>query len=429
MILTDSNVVVPKIDYREFELSNGLRVIMSKLSGMPMVAINTTYKVGSKDEEEDKTGLAHFFEHLLFESSPYLKSGEFDNILIKNGGDSNAYTTWDTTCYYIVIPSSKLEIALWLESNRLFDFSIDEEDFEKQREIILEEKLEVYDNTPYGSLEEESSKRLFQNSGYRWSIIGNMKHIESLNLSNVIDFFNKYYVSNNTVLSIVGDIDYGETEFIVRKYYSGISKGADIKRKDYYEKDIEKEITDDIYDDIHLPGKFLFYRIPEIGSKDYYIMQILNGILSNGESSRFYKELVYRKELVNEIESNLYGMEKVSLFFINSIVLKDRSINDVGTEIDRVIDDVKEGNINDYEIKKIKNKIETGFNLRRQSIVSLADKFSNLKTLYNDCEIINNEVLNYMKITKEDIVKAANLYLNREQRVNLNYLPKKEFYN
>jgi predicted Zn-dependent peptidase len=402
---------------------------MSKLSGIPMVAINTTYKVGSKDEEEDKTGLAHFFEHLLFESSPYLKSGEFDEILNKNGGDSNAYTSWDSTSYYITIPSSKLELALWLESNRLFDFSIDEEDFEKQREVILEEKLEVNDNTPYGSLEEESSKRLFQNSGYRWSIIGNMKHIESVKLSDVIDFFNRYYIPNNAVLSIVGDIDYEETEFIVRKYYSGISKGAEIKRKDYHEEDIKEEITDDIYDDIHLPGKFLFYRIPEIGSKDYYTMQVLNGILSNGESSRFYKELVYRKELVNEIESNLYGMEKVSLFFINSIVLKDRSINDVGTEIDNVIDEVKSGNISDYEIRKIKNKIETGFSLRRQSIVSLADKFSNLKIFYNDCNKINNEVANYMKITKEDIVKAANLYLNNEQRVNLNYLPKKELYN
>ncbi|MBL7127707.1 MAG: insulinase family protein [Ignavibacteria bacterium] len=421
--------VIPRIDFKEIELSNGLKVIMSRVSEIPMVALNTTFKVGSKDEEEDKTGLAHFIEHLMFEGSKFLKSGEFDEILNRNGGESNAYTTWDSTSYYIVIPSNKLETALWLDSNRFFDISLTEKSFVKQKDVIFEEKLQVYDNTPYGSLEVESSRRLFSKSGYKSPIIGDMEHIKNMRLEDVFAFFKKYYIPNNAVLSIVGDIDYYETEKLVRKYYDDINRGEEIFSKEYFDDDIEEEITDDIFDNIHLTGKFLFYKLPMPGSKAYYAIQILNGILSNGDSSRFYKELVYRKELVNDIESYLYDMEKVSLFSISSIALEGRSIFEIEIEIDNIIEEIKSGNIHDYEVQKIKNKIEAGFNTRKLSIISLAERFSHIKTFYDDCEKINNEILNYLNITKEDIVNAANMHLNKNQRVNLNYFPINENWN
>ena len=423
------NVVIPRIDFKEFVLSNGLRIVMSRVPEIPMVALNTTFKVGSKDEEEDKTGLAHFIEHLMFEGSKFLKNGEFDEILNRNGGESNAFTTWDSTSYYIVIPSNKLETALWLDSNRFFDISLTEKSFVKQKDVIFEEKLQVYDNTPYGSLEVESSRRLFSKSGYKSPIIGDMEHIKNMRLEDVFAFFKKYYIPNNSVLSIVGDIDYYETEKLVRKYYDDINRGEEIFSKEYFDDDIEEEITDDIFDNIHLPGKFLFYKLPKPGSKAYYAIQILNGILSNGDSSRFYKELVYRKELVNDIESYLYDLENVSLFSISSIALKGRSIFEIEKEIDRIIEEVKSGNIHDYEVQKIKNKIEAGFNTRKLSIVSLAERFSHIKTFYNDCEKINNEILNYLCITKEEIINAANIHLNKNQRVNLNYFPINENWN
>ncbi len=423
------SVNIPRIDFEEFELSNGLRVVMSRVSEIPMVALNTTYKVGSKDEEEDKTGLAHLIEHLMFEGSKFLKSGEFDEILNRNGGESNAYTTWDSTSYYIVIPSNKLETAIWLDSNRFFDISLSEKSFTKQKEVIYEEKLQVYDNTPYGSLEAESSKRLFSRSGYKSPIIGNMQHIKNMRLIEVFAFFKKFYTPNNAVLSIVGDIDYTETEKLVRKYYDDINRGEKVFRKEYFEDDIEEEITDDIFDNVHLPGKFLFYKLPKPGSRAYYAIQILNGILSNGESSRFYKELVYRKELVNDIESYLYDLEKVSLFSVSSIALKGRSNFEIENEIDIIIEEIKSGNISDYEIQKIKNKIEARFNIRKLSIISLAEKFSHIKTFYDDCERINSEILNYLSITKDNIVNASNIYLNKNQRVNLNYFPINENWN
>lgn len=422
-------VVIPRIEYKEFELSNGLKVVMSRVSEIPMAALNTTFKVGSKDEDDGKTGLAHLIEHLMFEGSKFLKSGEFDEVLNRNGGESNAFTTWDSTSYYIVIPANKLETALWLDSNRFFDISLSEISFLKQKEVILEEKLQVYDNTPYGSLEIESSKRLFSKSGYKSPIIGDMEHIKNMRLRDVFAFFRKYYIPNNAVLSIVGDINYTETEKLVRKYYDDIERGEAINREEYFDDDIVEEITDDIFDNIHLPGKFLFYKLPKPGSKEYYAIQILNGILSNGDSSRLYKELVYRKELVNDIESYLYDMEKVSLFSISSIALEGRSIFEIEKEIDNIIEEIKSGNIHDYEIQKIKNKIEAGFNSRKLSIISLAEKFSHIKTFYDDCEKINNEILDYLDITKEDIVNAANIHLNKNQRVNLNYFPINENWN
>ncbi|MEO6694533.1 MAG: pitrilysin family protein, partial [Ignavibacteria bacterium] len=400
------------------------RVIMSRFGNIPMVAVNTTFHTGSKDEEENKTGLAHLFEHLMFEGSPNIPKGKFDEILNQNGGDSNAYTSWDSTSYYVVIPSNHLETALWLDSDRLNGFAISKESLEIQKDVVLEEKLLYVDNSPYGSLEEESSKRLFKNSGYKWPIIGNMDDLRKVTIDDIKDFFNKFYKPNNAVISVVGDIDYDVTLKSIEKYYGNIPPGAEITRKEYIEDDIKKEMREDIYDNIHLDGKFMFYRMPEMGTRDYYAMSILNGILSEGDSSRFYKELEYKSKLVSEIDTTLYGMEKTSIFIISAIALQGKSLEEIENKIDNIIVDITKGNISDREFKKIQNRIETYYNSKRQSMVSLADKFSYLKTFFNDCEKINFEILDYLSVSKEDLVNTANKYLNPEQRLVLNYLPK-----
>ena len=415
---------IPSVDFKEHTLDNGLQVVMSKFGNIPMVVVNTTFHTGSKDEEENKTGLAHLFEHLMFEGSPNIPKGRFDEILNKNGGDSNAYTSWDSTSYYVVIPSNHLETALWLDSDRINGFGISKESLEIQKDVVLEEKLLYVDNSPYGSLEEESSKRLFKNSGYRWPIIGNMDDLRKVTLEDIKEFFAKYYKPNNAVISVVGDIDYDNTLRSIEKYYGNISPGGEIIRKEYTEDDIKKEMREDIYDNIHLDGKFIFYRMPEMGTKDYYAMSILNGILSEGDSSRFYNELEYKSKLVSEIDTTLYGMEKTSIFIISAIAMQGKSLEEIENKIDNIIGDIKKGNISDKEFKKIQNRIETYYNSKRQSIVSLADKFSYLKTFYNNCEKINFEIIDYLSVSKEDLVNTANKYLNPEQRLVLNYLPK-----
>lgn len=416
---------IPSINYEEATLGNGMRLVMCRHANIPMVAVNTMFHVGSKDEEENKTGLAHLFEHLMFEGSPNVAKGKFDEILNDKGGDSNAYTTQDSTSYYVSLPSNHLETALWLDSDRISGFGISEESLRIQKDVVTEEKLLYADNSPYGTVEEESSKRLYKKSGYRWPVIGDMDNLKKVTLDEVENFFQRYYKPNNAVVSIVGDIDYDKTLNLVEKYYGSIRPGNEIRRNKFTEENISDEIRADFFDNIQLDGKFIFYRLPEMGTKDFYAANILSYILSDGDSSRFYQELEYRNELASECDSSLYGMEQTSIFFINALAMKGKSIEKIENKIDEIMDDIKEGNISEEEIIKVKNKIETNFNSRRLSIINLADKFSYFKTFYNDCEKINLEIIEHLSVTKEDIIETANKFLNNNQRVVLNYFPKK----
>lgn len=416
---------IPSIEFKEHTLDNGLRVIMSRFGNIPIVALNTTFHAGSKDEEKDKTGMAHLLEHLMFEGSPNLPRGQFDEILTKNGGESNAYTTRDITSYFISVPSNHIETAMWLDSDRISGFGITDEGLEIQKDVVLEEKLLYVDNSPYGSLEEESSRRLFGKSSYGWPVIGDMNDLRRLQLSDLKDFFEKYYTPNNAVISVVGDIDYDKTLKLIDKYYGGIQSGKTITKNKFTGEQVTEEIREDIYDNIHLEGKFIFYKVPGSGTKDYYSMNIINAILSDGESSRLYDEIEYKCGLVNEIDSSLYGMENSSLFNITAIAMKGKSLNEIEQKIDMILEDIKSGNISDWEIEKVRNRLETYFSSRRQSVISIADKFSYLKIFYNDCAKINFELLDYMSVSKSDLIETANKYLNRNQRLVLNYFPNK----
>jgi len=304
-----NKIFYPEIKFKEITLKNGLSVIMFNKQGIPNVTVNTSFHIGSKDEEEKKTGLAHLFEHLMFVESPNVPKGMFDKILNMNGGDSNAFTTWDYTSYHITLPSNKLELALWLDSDRIYGFNISEESLEIQRNVVMEENLQVHENVPYGSLEKESSIRLFDFNGYKRPIIGYMEDVKNVTLEVVNNFFHKYYTPDNAVLSIVGDIDYDETAMLVEKYYGDILPGKEIARETFRDKKISGEIKDVIYDNIELPAKFIYYKTPALGEKDYYALRVLSSILSEGESSRLFKELLYTKKLVSEIDSYCFGME------------------------------------------------------------------------------------------------------------------------
>lgn len=416
---------IPAIEYVEHKLDNGLRIILSRNARIPNVAVNTTFHVGSRNDDPGMTGMAHLFEHLMFEGSPNVPKGKFDEVLNNNGGDSNAYTTWDSTSYFICLPSTHIEVAFWLDSDRIAGFGITDEALEVQKEVVAEEKLMYVDNSPYGTVEEESAKRLFGNSVYGWPIIGNMNDLAKASLEDLKKFHRKYYSPGNAVISVVGDIDYDETLKLIETYYGSIPNLSAAPAEVAPENNLTSEIIAEIYDNVHLEGKFLFYRIPELGSKDYYCMNLLSGILSDGESSRLVKELEYEKELVHEIDTAVYGLEMAGVFMISGIALKGKNMSEVAGCIDAAIDDIKNGNLTEAELQKVKNRVETYFSAGRQSIVGLADKFSFLKTYYGDCGRINAEVMNYLNLTKDDLVESANRFLNADARVVLNYIPKK----
>jgi predicted Zn-dependent peptidase len=418
------NLDISNVEFREFELDNGLQVILSRSNKIPTVAINTAYHAGSKNEDPLKTGLAHLFEHLMFEGTANTGRGEFDELLTIRGGESNAYTNWDVTSYFLTVPSHQLEFGLWLDSDRMAGFGVDEESLKVQQDVVIEEKMWSCDNTPYGSLEEESSKRLFKSTGYRWPIIGSVEHIRKVTLKDLEKFYSKFYVPNNAVVAVTGDIDYSAAEAAVRKYYEGLVRGENVQRPVFDEQPLKKEIRDDIYDNINLPGKFIFYRFPKAGTRDYYALKILDNILSEGDSSRFYKELVYEKELASEVDTSIYSMEELSLFFISAIAFKNKDLNKVEEGIESILDEIKKGNILESELQKAKNKIETVYNFKRNSIVSLADKLCSYKILYGTADKINTEVFDYLDVTIDDIAAAARKYLDTGKRLVLNYLPK-----
>jgi zinc protease len=419
-----SGIFIPRVEYKEFTLDNGLRVILSKSDKIPSIAINTTFHVGAKDEDPGKSGLAHLFEHLLFEGTANTKSGEFDRLLTERGGESNAYTTMDSTSYYTVIPSNQLEFALWLDSDRMAGFGIDQKSLDIQKEVVLEEKMTVYDNSPYGSLEYESSIRLFKDTNYGKMIIGESEEVEAATLKDIKGFWERFYHPANAVLSIVGDFDYNETERLVRKYYSEFPALPLGDRLPYIDNEIESEIRDVMFDEVQLPGVFIFYKLPKIGSGDNYAMKILNSMLNDGDSSRFYKKLMHEKSLVSEIDSAVYEMEDVSMLSVTAYGYPDTDPVSIENEIYGIFKDIDEGNFSDDELTKVKNKVETSFSSRRLSIINLADKLSQIKLFHGDVELINSEINFYLNVTRADIISAAAKYLQDNKRVVLTYLPK-----
>ena len=421
-LLVNKDLYIPRVDFREFTLDNGLRVILSRNERIPSVAVNCTYHVGSKDEEPGQSGLAHLFEHLLFEGTANTKNGEFDLLLQERGGESNAYTSTDVTSYYVVIPSNQLEFALWLDSDRMAGFGIDQKSLDIQKDVVLEEKMTIYDNTPYGSLKEESSKRLFNGSRYSNMIIGSADDIKNATLGEIRKFWERYYRASNAVLSITGDIDYNKTEDLVRKYY------GEFDRKDKPAKPAFDEIISngaemvEIYDNVQLPATFHFFRLPKMGSKENYAMKVISSILSDGDSSRLYKDLVI-ENIASEVETSVYEMEDVSMFSLFSYGYAGKDTREMEFVIDRTLDDLAEGRFTEEEISKVKNKIETTFSTRRHSIIGLADKLSSLKIFYDDVDLINTEIKYYLNTTADDLVDTVRRFLDRSRRVVLNYLP------
>ncbi|MDD5363036.1 MAG: pitrilysin family protein [Ignavibacteria bacterium] len=413
------------VEFKEHILKNGIRLVMSRRPSIPSVIINTSFHVGSKNEEPEKTGLTHLFEHLMFTGSRNISQGMFDEILNANGGESNAFTTQDYTSYYLSVPSSRLELGMWLDSDRFESFPVNKESLEIQKKVVIEEKMQVHDNAPFGSLEQESNKRLFPKSGYGWQIIGDDKHIRKFTINDVQNFFDKYYSPSNAFVTIAGDIDYNETLNLAEKYYGGIeNKNIEIDRK-FEEDEINESTEETIKDNITLPARFVFYRIPEAGTEDYYTLKLISTALSSGESSRIFQQLVSKNRLSSEAYTYVNGMENSSIFCFNCFLNDGKVIKDVSGIMDEILDDVIENGLKDEEITKSINKVETSYYFRIQTSLRLADSLTYYKMFFDDCSMINTETEKFKIFDNKRIKEAAGKYLNKNKRVILNYIPGK----
>jgi predicted Zn-dependent peptidase len=416
-----------EIEFVEYDLDNGLHVILHQDNSTPIVAVSIMYHVGSKNEHPERTGFAHFFEHLMFEGSDNIPRGDFFKIVQGNGGTLNANTSFDRTFYFEVLPSNQLKLGLWLESERLLHLKIDSIGVETQRKVVKEERSQRYDNQPYGSLLEELFKRAYKVYPYSWTPIGSVQYIDQAKLDEFLDFYKTYYVPQNATLSIAGDIDIDQTKEWIDLYFSDIPKGTkEINRPTVVEPPMTEEIRDTVYDNIQLPAVIQSYRIPAQGTEDYYAINMLTTLLSGGQSSRIYKSLVDEKQLALQAASIPLALEGEGQFITFGLANAGVDPKDVEQAMDEEINKVKNELISDREFEKLRNQIESRFVQSNSTVRGIAESLANYYVYFGDANLINTELERYMDVTKEDIKRVANEYLNPNQRVVLYYLPKSQ---
>ena len=414
-----------KIEFTEYNLDNGMHVILHKDNTTPIVAVSVLYHVGSKNENPERTGFAHFFEHLLFEGTENIKRGEFDKYITSAGGTNNANTSNDRTFYYEILPSNQMELGLWLESERLMHANIEPAGVETQREVVKEEKRQRMDNQPYGSILTEVLKRAYTVHPYRWPTIGSLDHLNQAKLEEFIDFYKTFYVPENATLSIAGDIDIEQTKIAVAKYFKDIPKGGKaIPRPTVVEPAQTKEVRDVVFDNIQLPAVVQAYHMPAQGTDDSYALDMLSTLLSGGQSSRMYKALVDEQKKAYTVQSFPFSSEDPGLYLAFGLANVGINVDDLEKAMDAEIEKVKNEPIADKEFQKIRNQVESQFVQQNSSAVGIAEQLANYHVYFGNANLINTEIDRYMKVTPADLQRVAKKYLNKENRVVLHYLPK-----
>ena len=414
-------VQAQEVDFVEYTLDNGLHVILHQDNSNPIVAVSVLYHVGSKNEKPDRTGFAHFFEHLLFEGSENIDRGEFDKYISSAGGVNNANTSNDRTYYYELFPSNQLELGLWLESERMLHAKVETKGIETQREVVKEEKRLRVDNQPYlGAIWEGIPKELFKKHPYRWSVIGSMEDLNAAEEEDYKEFYATYYVPNNATLSIAGDLDIEETKQKVSKYFSGIPAGTnEIPRPDDVEDPITQEIHKDYYDkNAQIPAVVYAYRTPKQTDQDSYVLEIISRVLSGGQSSRFTKNIVNDKKLALGTGTFLNAMEDYGSFIMYGLVNQGVDPEELSEAMDIEIDRLMADGITQRELQKQINNLEKDFISRNRSMAGIAESLANYHVYFGDANLINKEIQKYRSITVEDVKRVAKKYLKDSQRVN-----------
>ena len=424
ILMSISVIGQSKIEYTEYDLDNGMHVILHEDKSAPVVTTAVMYHVGAKDENPERTGFAHFFEHLLFEGTENIPRGEWFTIVTSNGGSNNANTTDDRTYYYEVFPSNCVELGLWMESERLLHPVINQIGVDTQNEVVKEEKRLRVDNSPYGKFIENIKLHMFKKHPYKGTTIGKMAHLDAATLEEFQAFNKKYYVPNNAVLVVAGDIDVDSVKMMVKNYFGPIPRGNEIVRNFPKEDPITEPMREKAYDaNIQIPAVLAAYRTPSFKERDAYVLGMISTYLSDGKTSKLYKKMVDDKKMALQVGAFDYSQEDYGTYIIYGLPQGEVNLDSLIAEIDEEIVKIQSELISEKDFQKIQNKLENDFVNANSSIQGVANSLARYYMLYDDISLINSEIDIYRSITREEIKAVANKYLNPNQRLVLEYLP------
>lgn len=415
-----------KIKFEEYKLDNGLHVILYHNDQTPNVMVSLMYHVGAKNENPERTGFAHFFEHLMFEGSQNIERGEYFGIVQAAGGSLNANTTQDRTYYYENMPSNELELALWMEAERMLHAKIDTIGVNTQKGVVIEERLQSYDNSPYGTFMEELGKRAFTVHPYQWQAIGYPEHIKAATFDDIQNFYKTYYVPNNCVLVIAGDFEEKQTKQWIEQYFGSIPRGTmEMYRPNIIEPAQKEEIRDIVYDNVQLPAIFMAYRAPSLKAEEAYAMDILGSILYGGKSSRFKTSLEDTGKAL-QAGFSYYAQEDPGLSYVIAIPNMGIEPADLEAEINKEIERVTTELVSEEEFQMALAAKEFEAANELKTLSGVAYSLASNYTYFKDAGRINRELSYYEAVTREDILAVAKKYLQPNSRVVLYYLPVSE---
>lgn len=407
------------IKFERIKLSNGLNVIVHQDKTTPMVAINVCYNVGSRDEQPDKTGFAHLFEHLMFGGSKNIPV--YDEPLQKAGGDNNAFTSNDLTNYYLTIPKSNIETGFWLESDRMLELAFSESSLDVQKNVVIEEFKQRYLNQPYGDVWSLLRQLAYKVHPYQWPTIGReISHIEQANIQQVKDFFFSHYAPNNAVLVVSGNVDPEKAFLLSEKWFSSVPNRNVAKRN--LPKEPEQNEIRELSVERDVPNNMIYmaYHMSDHLSADYYATDLLSDVLSNGNSSRLYRNLVQEKKLFTELDAYLSGDYEPGLFIISGKPSDGISLQTARKAIEAELEIVKHEFVSDYELEKVKNKLEANIVYGEMNYLTKAMNLATNEILIN-AELINSQIDIYREVSPEKIQSVAQGIFRNENCSVLNY--------
>ncbi len=415
------------ICFEEFELGNGLRLIVHPDRHLPIVAVNLWYHVGSKNETEGKTGFAHLFEHMMFQGSENVPPNGHFSMVQKAGGTLNGSTTFDRTNYYETLPSHQLELGLWLEADRMRSLRLDENTLETQRNVVMEERRSRYDNQPYGTIYEELFARAWKIQPYRRPTIGSMADIRNAALEDVSAFHAMFYRPDNACLCIAGDVEVGEALRLTELHFGDIPRGKDaIGRPSAKEAPQSLQVRDFIYDKIPLPALAAGFHIPSLDEEDFTAVELIAAVLSSGDSSRLHQRIVYRERAAQAVSAYALGLELPGILVFRATAQPQRSSEEAERMLFEELEAFCDKGVTDMELGKARNMLEASFVRELSGIQSRADMLNAYRTLSGDASLVNSEIDRIRAVTPSDILRVARERLTPRNSTVLHALPRPE---